>query len=70
MGGLKVKKIKTLVRNIGKIGSEMKNMSEDMTITPCRLMQWVKDERVFMALLSRVKLGEISLEEMFNEFQI
>ena len=47
----------------------MKNMLEYMTITPWRSMQGVKDERDAMAILSRVNLGELSFEEMFDEFQ-
>lgn len=47
----------------------MKNMPEDMTITPWRSMQGMKNERVGIAILSCVKSGELSLKEMFDEFQ-
>ena len=39
-----------------------------MTITPWRTMQGVKDETLIATILSRVKSGELSMEEMCNEF--
>ena len=47
----------------------MKQLPEDMTITPWRELQGVKDEKLVKAILSRVRSGELSLEEMSEEFQ-
>ena len=40
-----------------------------MTITPWRMMQGVKDEKLVIAILSCVRLGELSMEEMCDEFK-
>ena len=40
-----------------------------MTITPWRTMQGVKDETLIATILSRVKLGELSMEEMCSELE-
>ena len=42
----------------------MKQLPEDMTITPWRALQGVKDEKIIKEILSHVRLGELSLEEM------
>ena len=47
----------------------MKQLPEDMTITPWRAMQGVKDEKIVKAILSHVRSRELSLEEMSEEFQ-
>ena len=47
----------------------MKHISDDMNITPWRAMQGVKDEKIAKTILSRVRSGELSLEEMSEEFQ-
>ena len=47
----------------------MKLLPEDMTITSWRALQGVKDEKLVKAILSRVRSGELSLEEMSWEFQ-
>ena len=47
----------------------MKQLPEDMTITPWREMQGVKDEKIVKTILSRVRSGEFLLEEMSEEFQ-
>ena len=47
----------------------MKQPPEDMTVTPWRTMQGVKDEKLFKSILSCVKLGELSMDEMCAEFQ-
>ncbi len=47
----------------------MKQLLEDMAITPWRALQGVKDEKIVKAILSRVRSGELSLEEMSEEFQ-
>lgn len=65
----KVKKSKSLICSNSESGPEMKQLSEDMTITPWRALQGVKDEKIVQAILSRVRLGELSLEEMSEEFQ-
>ena len=40
-----------------------------MTITPSRALQGVKDETLISTIFSRVKSGELSMEEMCNEFE-
>jgi hypothetical protein len=40
-----------------------------MTITPWRTIQGVKDEKLIIAILSRVRSGELSMEEMCDEFK-
>ena len=46
----------------------MKLLVEDMNITPWRERQGVKDEKLVKTILSHVKLGELSFEEMSEEF--
>ena len=65
----KVKKSKPLICGGSKSGPELKQLPEDMTITPQRALQGVKDEKLFKEILSRVKSGELSLYEMCEEFQ-
>jgi len=52
-----------------KLAPEMKHLPDDMTITPWRAMQGVKDEKIVKTIVSRVRSGELSLEEMSEEFQ-
>jgi len=40
-----------------------------MTITPWRSIQGVKDDKLIITILSRVRLGELSMEEMCDEFK-
>ena len=47
----------------------MKQLPEDMTITPWRTMQSVKDDKLVKSVLARVKSGELSMEEMCAEFE-
>ena len=65
----KVKSSKPLICSNSKSGPEMKQLLEDMTITPWRALQRVKDEKFVKEILSCVTLGELSLEEMPKEFQ-
>lgn len=65
----RVKKSKPLICSNNKSAPEMKQLPDDMTITPWREMQGVKDKKVVKTILSRVELGELSLEEMSEEFQ-
>lgn len=46
----------------------MKKLSKDITITPWRTMQGVKDEKLVKSVLSRVNSGELSMDEMCAEF--
>ena len=64
----KVKKSKVVPWTGGKSGPDIKNLPEDMTITPWRTMQGVKDETLIATILSQVKLGDLSMEEMCSEF--
>ena len=52
-----------------KLALEMKHLPDDITITPWRAMQRVKDEKIVKTILSRVRSGELSMEEMSEEFQ-
>ena len=65
----KVKKIKVVAWSSGQGGPDVKNLPEDMTITPWRALQAVNDETLISTILSRVKSGELSMEEMCNEFE-
>ena len=65
----KVKKPKPLICGGSKSGPNLKQLPEDMTITPWRALQEVKDEKIVKAILSRVRSGELSLEEIYEEFQ-
>ena len=65
----KVKKSKPSICGNSKLAPEMKQLPNDMTITPWRAMQGVKDEKIVKTILSRVRSGELSLEEMSEEFQ-
>ena len=47
----------------------MKKILEDMTITPWRTMQGVKDEKLVKSVMSSVKSGELSMDEMCAIFQ-
>jgi len=47
----------------------MKQLLEDMTITPWRAMKGVQDEKFVKTILSRVRSGELSLEELPKELQ-
>jgi len=65
----KVKKGRVVPWSGGKAGPDVKNLPEDMTITPWRTMQGVKDETLIATILSRVKSGELSMEEMCSELE-
>ena len=64
----KVEKSKVVPWTGGKSGPNIKNFPEDITITPWRTMQGVKDETLIATILSKVNPGELSMEEMWNEF--
>ena len=65
----KLKKIKTVAWSSGQGGPGVKVFPEDMTITPWIEVQDVKDETLISTILSHVKSGELSMEEMCNEFE-
>lgn len=65
----KVKRSKPIICTNSKTCPEMKQPPEDMTITPWRTMQGVKDEKLVKSVLSRVKSGELSMDEMCAKFQ-
>jgi hypothetical protein len=50
-------------------GHEIKNLPNDMTITPWRIIQGVKDEKIIIVILSCVRSGELSMEEKCDEFK-
>ena len=65
----KVKNSKPLICSNSKSGPEMKQLPEDITITPWRAFQGVKYEKLVKAILSHVRSRELALEEMSEEFQ-
>ena len=65
----KVKKSKPIICTNSKTGPEMKQLPKDMTITPWRTMQGVKDDKLVKLVLACVNSGELSMEEMCAEFQ-
>ncbi len=65
----KVKKSKPIICTKSKTGPEMKKLLDDMTITPWRTLQGVKNDGLFKSILCCVKLGEFSLDNMCSEFQ-
>jgi hypothetical protein len=48
---------------------EAKSPAEDMKLIDSRLMQALKDEEVVTLVLQRVILGELTLQEMGQEFK-
>ena len=65
----KVKKSKPIICTNSKTGPEMKQLLEDTTITPWRTMQDVKDDKLVKSILCRVKSGELSMDEMCQNFK-
>ena len=65
----KGKKSKAVAWSSGQGGPDVKNLPKDMTITPWISLQGVKHETLISTILSCVKLGELSMEEMCNEFE-
>ena len=51
----KVKNSKPLICSNSKLGPKMKQLQEDMPITPWRELQGVKDEKLVKTILSHVK---------------
>ena len=60
----KVRKSKPIICTNSKGSPEMKQLLEDMTITPWRTMQGVKDDKLVKSVLARMNSGELSMEEM------
>jgi hypothetical protein len=65
----RVKKAKTFICGTSKTCPDIKNLPDDMTITPWRSIQEVKDDKLIITILLRVRLGELSMEEMCDEFK-
>ena len=65
----RVNKAKPLICGTHKTGPDIKNLPDDMTITTWRSIQGVKDDKLIINILSRVRLGEFSMEEMCDEFK-
>ena len=65
----KVKKIKEGAWSRSQGGPDVKNFLEYMTIKPWRSLQGVKDETLLCTIFSHVKSGQLSTEEMCNEFE-
>jgi hypothetical protein len=65
----RIKKAKPLISGTSKIGSDIKNIPDDMTITPWRSIQGVKDDKLIITILSCVRSGELSMEEICDEFK-
>ena len=58
-----------MICGTSKTCPDIKNLPDDMTITPWTSMQGVKDDKLIITILSRVRLGEFSMEEMCDEFK-
>jgi hypothetical protein len=65
----RVKKAKPLICGTSKTCLDIKNIPDDMTITPWRSIQGVKDDKLIIIILSHARLGELSMEEMCDEFK-
>jgi hypothetical protein len=65
----RVKKAKPLICGTSKKGYDIKYIHDDMTITPSRSIQGVKDDKLIITILSRVMSRELSMEEMCDEFE-
>jgi len=57
----KVKRSKPLICSNSKSGPEIKKLLEDMTITPWRALQGVKDEKLVKEILCHMRSRELSL---------
>jgi hypothetical protein len=55
-------KAKPLICSTSKTSLEIKNLPEDMAITPWRTIQGVKDETLIVAILSCARSSELSME--------
>jgi hypothetical protein len=64
-----VRKAKPLICGTSKTGPDIRNILHDMTITPWRSIQGVKDDKLIITILSCVSLGELSMEEICDEFK-
>ena len=53
----RVNKDKPLICGTSKSGSDIKNIPDDMTITPWRSIQGVKDDKLIITILSCVRSG-------------
>ena len=65
----RVKKAKPLICGTSKTSPVIKNLPDDMTITPWRSIQGVKDDKLIISILSHVRSREFSMEEMCDEFK-
>jgi hypothetical protein len=65
----RVKKAKPLICGTSKTNPDIKNFPDDMTITPWRPIQRVKNDKLIISILSRVRSGELAMEEMCDEFK-
>jgi hypothetical protein len=65
----RVKKAKPLICGTSKTCPEIKNIPDDMTITPWRSIQGVKDNKIIINILSHIRSGELSMEEMCDGFK-
>jgi hypothetical protein len=53
----RVKKAKLLICGTSKTSPDIKHILDDMTITPWRSIQEVKDDKLIITVLSRVRSG-------------
>ena len=58
-----------MICGTSKTGLDIKNLPDDTTITPWRSIQGVKDDTIIITILSHVRLGELSMKEMCDEFK-
>ena len=65
----RVKKAKPLICGTSKTSPDIKNIPYDMNITPWRSIQGVKGDKIIITIVSCVRSGELSMEEMCDEFK-
>ena len=58
-----------MICGTSKTSPDIKNIPDDMNITPWRSIQWLKDDKLIITILSHVSSGELSMEEMCEEFK-
>jgi hypothetical protein len=63
------KKARPLICGTSKTCPDIKNLHDDMTITPWRSIQGVNDDKLIITILSCVRSRELSMEERCDEFK-
>jgi hypothetical protein len=64
----RIKKAKPLICGTSKTSPDIKSLLDDMTITPWRSIR-LNDDKLIITILFCVRPGELSMEEMCDEFK-